>query len=94
METTPKTHARTCIGCGKQADKRSMLRIVRTGEGRAAFDPTGRAPGRGAYVCSALCLEGSRKGSKLSRALKCPVSLEDLQEIAGQLAQASAPADK
>ena len=46
---------RSCIACGRQADKVALLRIVRDPSGAVAFDATGRAPGRGAYVCSEEC---------------------------------------
>ena len=46
-----KPPTRTCVACGNTADKRTMLRVVRSPEGDVSFDPSGRAPGRGAYVC-------------------------------------------
>ncbi len=72
--------ARTCIGCGAQQQKTSLLRIVRTPEG-PVFDPTGRANGRGAYVCDIACLERARKAKKLQRALKSDVSNEDYERL-------------
>ena len=72
---------RTCIGCGVQADKMQLHRIVRTAEGKIAFDASGRTAGRGAYVCSAKCLEDAVGKHKLQRALRCDVSTDELQEI-------------
>lgn len=77
---------RSCIGCGKQDGKACLLRIVRTKEGSACFDATGRASGRGAYVCSAECFAVVRKAKKLDRALRMKVSEQDYEQIAGQLA--------
>lgn len=77
---------RTCINCGAQEDKRSLLRIVRTAAGEVRFDPTGRAAGRGAYVCSAECFQGAMKAKRLPRALKTQVSAQDYETIAGELA--------
>ena len=76
---------RTCIACGAQGDKLGLLRIVRTADGRACFDATGRMAGRGAYVCSAACFKAATKAKRLNRALKMPVSEEDYAQIAGEL---------
>ena len=70
--------------------KGSLHRIVRTAEG-AAFDPTGRVPGRGAYVCSGACLAAARKTRKLERALRCKVTEEDYDRVLRELALAEAP---
>lgn len=42
---------RTCIACREKGDKRGLIRIVRSPEGPVAIDPTGKANGRGAYLC-------------------------------------------
>lgn len=77
---------RTCINCGAQEDKRSLLRIVRTAAGEVRFDATGRVAGRGAYVCSPECFQGAMKAKRLPRALKAQVSANDYETIAGELA--------
>ncbi len=41
---------RQCIACRQRRPKRELLRIVLTPMG-PVLDPTGRKPGRGAYVC-------------------------------------------
>ena len=48
---------RSCIMCGKLAGKAELMRIVREPSGVVSFDKTGRAPGRGAYVCSSAARE-------------------------------------
>ena len=51
-----------------------MVRIVRTPTGEVVIDPTGKAPGRGAYVCrTAECIQQARSGKGLERALKTSV---------------------
>lgn len=77
---------RSCIACGKQDGKSSFHRIVRTNEGCALFDASGRMAGRGAYVCSAQCFAVARKAKKLDRALRMKVSEQDYETIAGKLA--------
>lgn len=51
-----------------------MVRIVRTPTGEVVVDPTGKAPGRGGYVCkNADCIQQARSGKGLERALKTAV---------------------
>lgn len=51
-----------------------MLRIVRSPEGQVFFDPTGKAAGRGAYLCAdPACIVKAKKKKALSRALKTEV---------------------
>ncbi|HCL79449.1 MAG TPA: DUF448 domain-containing protein [Synergistaceae bacterium] len=48
-----------------------MLRIVRTPEGEVVIDPSGKLPGRGAYVCLRdECVLAAEKRDALSKALK------------------------
>jgi predicted RNA-binding protein YlxR (DUF448 family) len=47
-----------------------LLRVVRSGESVVAVDQTGKAAGRGAYVCaSETCINAARKQRKLERSL-------------------------
>lgn len=85
---------RSCITCGAQADKVTLLRIVRSPEGAVAFDPSGRAPGRGAYVCSAECFAAACKRNKLDRALKATLGSDDYDRIAADIAACARDARK
>ncbi|MBN1221045.1 MAG: YlxR family protein [Anaerolineae bacterium] len=70
---------RSCIVCRKVKDKRELIRVVRTPEGKIVVDPTGKANGRGAYVCrQASCGEKSLHKQLLARALKTNISDEEL----------------
>ena len=60
-------------------------RIVRDADGTASFDATGRAPGRGAYVCSLECFAAACKARKLDRALRCRLDGQDYERIAGEM---------
>jgi predicted RNA-binding protein YlxR (DUF448 family) len=42
---------RTCIACRSVKSKREMVRVVRTPAGDIQVDETGKANGRGAYIC-------------------------------------------
>ena len=62
------------------------MRIVRTPGGDVVLDPTGRAAGRGAYVCrTAACLDKAITKGALSRALKTPLPADLRTALAGSL---------
>ena len=88
MDAQGTKKQRSCIACGTQAGKAELLRIVRTSDGSAAFDATGRMPGRGAYVCSAACLAAAVKGHRLDRALKTKLGREQYDRIEADVASA------
>ena len=59
-----------------------LVRIVRAPDGPVAPDPTGRANGRGAYLCSRVaCWEGGLAKRALSRSLRVQVSDADLESL-------------
>lgn len=48
---------RTCVGCRRKS-KRELIRVAMSPEGEISIDRTGKAPGRGAYMCPSLdCFE-------------------------------------
>ena len=47
-----KAPQRKCIGCNESKPKKELIRIVKTPEGEMLVDDTGRANGRGAYICN------------------------------------------
>ena len=62
---------RSCVICRAAAAKATLHRIVRDPAGRVGHDPTGKAPGRGAYLCGApACLETAGRPRHLQRALR------------------------
>ncbi len=69
---------RTCVGCRAEQAKRTLIRIVRSPDGRVAVDPTGRAAGRGAYLCDrAECWTNALRRGALGHALRATLSGED-----------------
>src|SRR5512147_2519230 len=67
---------RTCVGCREVLPKRKMIRIVRTADG-VQIDPTGKLPGRGAYLHDRReCWERGLKGA-LAHALKTSLTQDD-----------------
>ena len=65
-----KIPMRMCVGCREMKPKMSLLRVVKPQEGDAHIDRTGKAAGRGAYVCDSIeCLKKAEKIHALDRAL-------------------------
>ena len=65
---------RTCVACGCTSGKRALVRFVRTGDGAASLDASGRASGRGAYVCpERACFDAARRKRALERALRIKI---------------------
>lgn len=72
---------RKCVGCGEMIGKKGAVRVVRDKAGSISVDPTGKKPGRGAYICrDEKCLELAVRGKKLERSFKCRVP-EEIYEI-------------
>lgn len=73
---------RMCVACKQMQDKRNLLRIVKNKENQIFIDNTGKANGRGAYVCkNEECLEKLKKQKALNRTFKCEVSSLVYDEI-------------
>lgn len=78
---------RTCIACRQEEGKRSLLRLVRTGEG-VVLDVTGKKAGRGAYVHpQRSCWERALRTSLLQRALRMNITSENLQILSQSFAE-------
>ena len=68
---------RTCIACRKEFEKNELLRIVRTPEGNFIVDKSGKANGRGAYICkSEECAKKLKKNRLLNKSFKTAISDE------------------
>ncbi|MGZ6255920.1 MAG: YlxR family protein [Candidatus Limnocylindria bacterium] len=79
---------RTCAVCREVHPKRSMTRVVRRPDGTIALDLSGKASGRGTYVCDqASCREPKPFAEGIQRALGGPVAAE---EILAEVSHASA----
>jgi predicted RNA-binding protein YlxR (DUF448 family) len=74
----PRQHpTRTCVACRTSRQKRELLRVVRTPGGEVVVDLTGRAPGRGAYVCAdPACRDAALAKGALRRALAVSIPVE------------------
>lgn len=73
---------RTCVGCRSTSEKRALVRIVRTPEGDVQVDPTGKANGRGAYVCiEAECFDAALTKRRLDTALRVNLKEDDVDRL-------------
>ena len=81
-----KIPKRYCVGCRNMKEKRGLVRIVRTVDGNAALDLTGKANGRGAYVCpSEECLNKAYKSRAFDRALDIKVDEAVLEMLTSEV---------
>ena len=79
-----KESLRMCIACREMKDKRSLLRIVKNKEGNIFVDKTGKANGRGAYICKDIeCLNKLKKQKILNKAFKMMIDENFYKEIEG-----------
>ena len=82
-----KIPMRMCVGCREMKPKMTLLRVVKPQDGEAHIDRTGKAPGRGAYVCdNPECLKKARKTRALERALECAIEEAVFEGLLGQMA--------
>lgn len=82
-----KVPMRMCVGCREMKPKRELLRIVRNQEGEVRWDPVGKAPGRGAYVCpSRACFTRAVKARQLERALEHPIEQAVFEQLLEEIA--------
>ncbi|MBP5384524.1 MAG: YlxR family protein [Lachnospiraceae bacterium] len=74
---------RQCVGCGDFHDGKEMLRVVKNAEG-VSYDATGRAGGRGAYLCrNADCVETAFRKKGFERSFRMqfePALMQELKE--------------
>ncbi len=84
MNTPRRQPERSCVACGVKRPKRQLYRVVRSPDGVVAFDPLGKAPGRGAYLCGEDdCLK--RAAARLAHALEVAVAEEVMADVRTQI---------
>ena len=76
---------RRCIGCMESKPKGSLIRIA-CYEDELTLDPTGKAKGRGVYLCKdTKCLEMAKKKRAMQRSFGRELSPEQLDRIYQEL---------
>lgn len=86
MAKARKIPLRMCAGCRQMRNKRELIRIVRTPEGKVEVDLTGKKAGRGTYICPLIdCLDQAVKGKRLQKALEHDVPAEVIEILKQQV---------
>lgn len=71
-----------CCACRSKKSPASLIRVVRTPQGVFMLDKTGRADGRGCYICrDTACVKKGLKTRYLNRAFSCEVPQSVYQEV-------------
>lgn len=82
MKKVKKVPQRKCIACQDRDNKKELIRIVKNKEGHIFLDKTGKANGRGAYICNCSeCLKKAIKSNALSRAFKMEIPEEVYESL-------------
>ncbi len=70
-----------CVACRTGRPKKELIRVVKTDQGIVA-DITGKANGRGAYLCpDEACLDKAIKTRAINRALECDFTQEESEGV-------------
>ena len=77
-----KIPMRMCIACHEMKPKKEMLRVVKPKEGDVFIDFSGKAAGRGAYVCDdPACIQKLRKARLLNKTFSADIPLSVYDRI-------------
>ena len=81
-----KEPLRQCIGCMEMKSKKELVRIVKNKLGEVSLDTTGKAQGRGAYICpNPDCLKKTIKSRRLEKVFEMKIPEEILSEMQRRL---------
>lgn len=79
-----KIPQRTCLGCGEAKNKKELIRIVKQSDGKIFIDKTGKANGRGAYICNNVeCLDKAIKSKRLDKNFETEINNEIYESLRG-----------
>ena len=77
MTKIKKIPLRQCVACRQLKSKKQKLRIVKNSEGKVFLDFSGKAAGRGAYICDdPECIKKLRKARLINKVFSCEVGDE------------------
>ena len=88
MQKIKKVPQRKCIACQERDSKKGLIRIVKNKDGQIFLDPTGKANGRGAYICFAdECLKKAIKTKAIERSLGISISEDIYNQLKKELGE-------
>ena len=77
---------RMCMVCRERKPKSELFRVIKKSSGEIDLDLTGKADGRGAYICKeGTCKEKLLKSKALNKSYKINVSQEVYDKILDKL---------
>lgn len=77
-----KIPLRKCIGCGEMKPKKELIRIVHNKLGETKVDVTGKAHGRGAYICNNIdCFQKISKSKTLNRTFQSEIPQDVYEKL-------------
>jgi predicted RNA-binding protein YlxR (DUF448 family) len=69
-----KIPMRLCIACKESKPKRELIRIIKDNTDKISLDLTGKANGRGAYICdNEECIKKCVKNKLLNKVFSCAI---------------------
>lgn len=72
-----KIPMRKCVACQEMIPKKELIRVVRSPQGEVSIDSTGKASGRGAYICRKRdCFILAKKRKALDRSLETAIDAD------------------
>ncbi|MBN1313756.1 MAG: YlxR family protein [Anaerolineae bacterium] len=79
---------RSCVVCRQVRPKRELTRLVSSPEAGIQIDTSGKAPGRGAYLCSnPTCWKKAAYSDLLSKALRIALTEQDRVRLSAYVTQ-------
>lgn len=77
-----KVPVRKCVACNERKSKYELIRIVQGEDGSLTIDESGKANGRGAYLCKdPTCILKAKKTGRLKMSLKAEVPEDFYEEL-------------
>lgn len=81
-----KIPMRMCVGCREMKPKKELIRVVHQPDGGVILDRTGKAAGRGAYLCpDKACLEKARKIRVIERTFETQIDQAVFEQLAKEM---------
>ena len=85
-----KIPQRQCMGCRERKAKKELIRVVRGVDGNVTLDFSGKAPGRGAYLCpNPECLKKAIRSKALDRSLETEIPQQVYDRLETAIPQGS-----
>ena len=84
---------RRCIGCMESKTKDELIRVTWY-EGKLAVDTTGKAKGRGVYICKDKdCIAKAARKGAFARSLRVDPGREQIDRVVEELSQMAEETD-